>query len=390
MRCARVRVSWGLSIGVGLLVACSGAAAQVLSIAERGFVDLGSSAVDQFGVPFTVTGLSGVAYVGVEGESHRFLAVMDNSDKLVELSVEFAGDGELVAASIVGGVRLAESRDFEGVVMTGRGSVLLSEEGTPSVREYRLQDGAFVGAWKTPPVFAARRANFGFESLTGSSGAVTVWTANEEALTVDGALATSSAGSVVRLLRFEDGVPGAQSAYVTEPIHGIAISGSRSGVSDMVVMPSGRVILLERSLALASPLFLTRIYEVDFAGATEVSGFAGLIGMSYTPVGKRLLYSGGQTNLEGLCLGPRMANGDWALVGVVDDADPVSVNRVVVFVMSGPVGCAADWDGSGVVNSQDFFAFLGAFFGGAAEFNGDGVTNTQDFFDFLSAFFSGC
>ena len=52
--------------------------------------------------------------------------------------------------------------------------------------------------------------------------------------------------------------------------------------------------------------------------------------------------------------------------------------------------CRADFNADAVVNSQDFFDFLFAFFAGDADFNIDGATDTQDFFDFLTAFFEGC
>lgn len=57
-----------------------------------------------------------------------------------------------------------------------------------------------------------------------------------------------------------------------------------------------------------------------------------------------------------------------------------------------PPPCPADFDGDTVVNSQDFFAFLEAFFSQApaADFNQDSTVNSQDFFEFLKAFFAEC
>lgn len=54
------------------------------------------------------------------------------------------------------------------------------------------------------------------------------------------------------------------------------------------------------------------------------------------------------------------------------------------------ITCRCDWNEDGMVNSQDFFDFLAAFFILRADFNGDGVTNSADFFDFATCFFTPC
>lgn len=58
--------------------------------------------------------------------------------------------------------------------------------------------------------------------------------------------------------------------------------------------------------------------------------------------------------------------------------------------LSMPNPCPADWNGDGVITSQDFFTFLVAFFNNNADYNHDGQTTSQDFFIFIADFFTGC
>src|SRR5262249_13949074 len=70
----------------------------------------------------------------------------------------------------------------------------------------------------------------------------------------------------------------------------------------------------------------------------------------------------------------------------------IATQTQLLGITAGPcrAQCPGDWNRDGMVNSQDFFDFLGAFFAVNADFNHDGVTNSQDLFDFVGAFFAGC
>ena len=212
---------------------------------------------------------------------------------------------------------------------------------------------------------------------------------------MDGPLSTATTGTLVRILKYANDLPTpnsvAEYAYLTAPVHGSFISGSRSGVSQIVALPNGKLLALERSFALGLSFYQTRIYEVDVSNATNVIGLSTLVGTVYTPASKRLLYTGDHTNLEGLCLGPKLASGGYALVGVIDDDDPISVNRVVSFRLTGDVDstCPADLNEDGAVDDADFVRFAQSYdllLDPVGDLNFDEATDDADFVLFASAY----
>ncbi len=323
-----------------------------------------------------VAEMSGVTYLGpVDGQlrTHRFLTANENYGALLAFDLIVNSDGTIgnLNKLITGATTLplGSTNDFEGIAYTSaaRNSVFLSDETGPNVREYSLATGSLLQSVSIPSVFgASMRSNRGFESLARSPNGATLWTANEEALAVDGPVATTSAAATVRLLNLNaNGTNysvGSQYAYQVDPIQSPGNASSQSGLVDLTAMPDGTVLALERSFSSAAfpTIFRSRIYELNFSSATDFGGaFAsGLVGQTYTPVGKSLLWSGvvgafGE-NLEGLTLGPRLDNGDWVLVGVVDkdSADPLSMNSVVTFVMR--AAPAADFSQNGAVDAADY------------------------------------
>ena len=318
-----------------------------LTLEYRGKLRLNvDTATDQSGQPFKIEGLSGIARYGAD----KYVSVMDNSNHVVFLNVSFKPYGSIDKASVTGGLSVPTSRDYEGIAYTNaeRNSVFLSNEATPpppALYEYSLATGQLLQTVAMPPVFMGQRDNRGLESLTRRADGREMWTANEEALTADGPMSTATSGTVVRLVRFTVSgntlTAAQQYAYNVDPIHIGLGKPFCSGISDLVVLPDGTLLTLERSAMEGLPFFQTRIYQVDFTGATDISQGSlagGLIGQSYTPVRKKLLLSTTKIgeNLEGICMGPELSGGHWALLGVVDSGDPVSKNTVVAFELIEP------------------------------------------------------
>lgn len=243
-----------------------------------------------------------------------------------------------------------QSADREDVVYDAeRGTVWIADErdagdpSRPSLVEVDPSNGREVARLEVDgdgplSVYTTIRPNYGFEAITRTEDSESMWTANEEALTIDGPLASPSEGSIVRLQEFDDdGRPERQVAYVTDPVGHVmtsppaAVGEDRSGVSALIALhDEDELLVLERALAGDSSGmggFRIRIYLTDTDDATDISAppfRTGLAGRTdWKPAEKTLLFERRfglpVANFEGMALGPRLANGDRSLLLIADN-----------------------------------------------------------------------
>jgi len=312
--------------------------------------------------PLVITGLSGVVWLG----DTAWAAAMDNSDQLVTFTLQLSAKGAPTAVANVQTTRLEARHDYEDLAVcppglaeritrrfTAKGRrdpgpcLLLCEEDTPAIRGAALADGRLVGMVPIPTVLQSRRANRGLEAISVEPDGTCIWTANEEALTLDGPGPSTTTGTVVRLVAIP--IPTAdaarektsqQFAYPVDSPHEFVefLKGEAfSGVVALVALGNSRLLVLERSAARGLPPLENRIYYVDTAGARDVTEVErDLAARPELFVKKRLLWKDALgCNLEGLALGPALPGGAHALVAIADNGGIGTPTQLVTFRLTG-------------------------------------------------------
>ena len=290
--------------------------------------------------------VSGITWAG----DNLYYAVDDNDKKLYPLTLAInLSNGSLSQSGItIGtGVQMSDSADMEGCAFDpASGNVWISQESGAKIREFNPATGTLIRSAPVPAIQNQYYGNYSLEALTISGDGLTMWTANEEALKCDGTNSTQNAGSTVRLTKFtrtsvrSNWTPAGQWAYLTQAVGSAPVVynndvKSRSGVAGLCALPDGTLLVLERNLhgsSILSANFYTKIYEVDFTGATDVSSMTALKGASYTRVTKTLRYNMDNVwvNYEGICLGPRLNDGSCTLVLVADGGGTGSPSKSIM------------------------------------------------------------
>lgn len=261
----------------------------------------------------------------VQDEAPRLVALRPSTDLRrwrVELSLDVSADGPL---------------DLEGVAILRDGFLIASEDGA---RILELDGrGALRRAHPVPSVFQSARPNKGLESLALSPDGRVIVTTSEAALAEDGPVATTRAGTLVRILRI-DRETGAttQHAYLTDPAMG---DGADHGVSDLAALSSRELLVLERGYCVGLGN-RARVYRVTLEPPAERVQTPHVL-FDRSPLEKALVVDVAAlerttapllANYEGLTVGPTLPDGRASLLLVSDDnARPEQIARVLVLAV---------------------------------------------------------
>lgn len=299
-----------------------------------------------------VGGLSGLTYDQQRGV---FYAVSDDrSDfaaaRFYTLRLDLA-DGRLATNDVTvidvtflrradGSAFPAGTIDPEDIALTRDRHLLITSEGDastlvdPFVREFTLA-GRQIEDFPVPTSFlptadasSGIRNNLAFESAGVTPNGRTLFTGTENALIQDGPLATVDTGSPSRLLQYDIEHTRLKNEYVyrTDPVIAAPQPGSgfaTNGLVDLLPVGNRSLLALERSFSEGVGNSI-RIYQVDLAGAQDVSRYDSLAGRTVREADKELVLDLATLgialdNVEGLAFGPVLPDGRRSLVLVSDD-----------------------------------------------------------------------
>ncbi|MCF3108406.1 esterase-like activity of phytase family protein [Niabella sp. CC-SYL272] len=206
----------------------------------------------------------------------------------------------------------------------------------PWVWEMDLQ-GQYLDSFALPPNMHVHttengpRVNGVFEGLGFTNDYRHLFVSVEEPLYEDGPRAdVDYAGAPVRILKYDavSHKPIAQYAYLLDAVArkpNPATAFRVNGISEIMVLDEHRLLVMERSFSMGNSYCTIKIYIADLDGATDVFGKSGLdTDKTYQPVSKKLLLNMNDLNryidnVEGITLGPKLANGHYSLLLIADN-----------------------------------------------------------------------
>lgn len=367
---------WLFALVLVLFTLLAGCSLPAISAQERLFLDISLEFLDDYTLPkqkyegTLVGGLSGITY---DRQRDRFYALSDDRGIYaparfytlkLNLDTNELGSPEIKNIQIEDVTLLldADGQTYsngeinpEGIAWAAPNKLYISSEGVtdknipPFISEVDLGTGQWQRSLPVPDRYIANASgeqqqgvqeNLGFESLTINPrgfGDATVdpynlFTATEAPLAQDRNSADSGSDSGSdsqqparnRFLQYliGDGPP----LLLAEYAYPLDIGGRWSIINSLTELLAldrgGHLLSLERSFGLVG--YGAKIFQVTIGGATDTSSIASLQDNNVESLRKQLELDLGNLgitldNLEGMTIGPRLADGTQSLILVSDD-----------------------------------------------------------------------
>jgi hypothetical protein len=354
-----------------------------VSAESRLFLDVSLEFLGEYDLPkqdFDGTPVGGLSAIAYDGGRDRFYALSDDRSVLAParfytLNIDWDQPRRQIQAVQVEDVTLLQDQagdlyarnsiDPEGMALTPRNTLLISSEGVPRagalpfIAEYDLA-GNWLADLRIPSrylpdpegeVEQGIQENLGFEALTtnwlGATGSggnpawvdpFRVFTATESALIQD----INEDPAVPPRNRFLHYLLDAnQSTLISEHLYPMSLApfgGLFHGLSALsLIDQGGHFLSLERTFGLTG--FTVKLFQLASGGATDTSSIASFSGDlgGIAPIRKQLILDLTELgipldNLEGMTLGPPLADGGQSLILVSDDNfDDNQINQFLLF-----------------------------------------------------------
>ena len=280
-------------------------------------------------------GYSGITWLG----DNRYAVVSDNTARegFFLFNIKLNSKGDIVSAKNLGFKgNKGRGRDNEGIAWCKKkNTIFVTRESDNQVVELSMTGKPTGRKLAVPKVFEGTTKVYGFEALTYNAATHRFWITSESTLNGDGKRATASNGvrNALRLQSFNDNLkPVAHYWYLMDKPESRTeqqLQNFAMGVSALTALDDGRLLVLEREFAVPEAklgAFVNcKIYEVnpqknrvssskrpkkeeDFLQKKLVAEWTTAIGLLDFSI----------ANYEGMCLGPKLADGGQVIVLIAD------------------------------------------------------------------------
>ena len=330
--------------GIGFVVALA-----VVGLALSASADVTLTKIGEYDI--SVNGCGGITYLGDD----QYYVVRDHNDnnvaELYPLTITSnPSTGAISYFDFGSPVSLIGNGDTEGIAYDpATGYIWVSDESTPTIKEYLPSMGTYTDRAVTLPTIqrTQKRGNKSLEALTISGDGLTMWSSNEEALQCDGDIASASAGTTVRLMKFtrptvrDVFTHAGEWAYTTKKCAGSTYA--QNGVPGLCALPDGSLLVLERETSTSTygRCEVYRVPESEFTVAKDISSVTALTNANYSVVNKGSplisFSSNDMSNMiiyEGICLGPRLNDGSQAVYLISDGGVSKTVFLFTAYTVS--------------------------------------------------------